>query len=725
MTYIKITLESDLCVASGESGGNSVDSDITIDQYGLPYIPARRIKGCLRQAADELHEMGYQKANTDDIRELFGDPFGKEGAFTLMDGNLEGIEELRDCLRKIRFEDKERLTIKKAAHPVNVERLFSEVYGSTKMQDGVKVDNSLRFTRVLRQYDPLEDNKNKLVFIVPVFLRDKRLEDLLSACCKALRHIGLNRNRGLGDVITEYCTEADTVEEKEILERRIQELCSRINQCKPGEAITVRYSVSLEAPVSIPGLEGYETAIPGRSVIGCMSGAYLMDHEPDDQFRRLFLNGDVAWSFLTPMIENHVSSPTPFMLMKLKNGGGRMINRYTQKDNHWVSQKPKTMEGSYASLTENGYVVADPILHMFYHHSIQAEQLYIQNALEAGVLYGGDVVIRGGNKELAKEVIRLLLTSKLGFGRSRGAQYATCKVRELFINSSTESESIQAEKGTPIFVVLESDLMVNETGIYITQNEQVREYIAKALASSTENGSLPEDIQDFLSSPEYPDSCQYKTIGGYHKMWQLQKPHIPAVKAGSVYCFVSSGARIPRNLTLGEFVQEGFGRCRIYTLEELNHLQVIKNGQIDQTAGSENKGRAAQLETAMRIMLVKDVLRRYARKYIVKDHNIPVSRLRLMLSEASSYEDLCKTVGTMKTSDKSSVNEKGKKKITEELLRDFYGQQDADPLEKILKSDEGLYKELKRDDKAMEETCRLWKLPLDQLLHNMHYAKGR
>ena len=221
MNSIRLTLESDLCVASGESGGNSVDSDICIDPYGLPYIPARRIKGCLRDAAEELLKMGYQKADKDKIRDLFGDPYGKEGAFTLMDGTLEGIDEIRDRLRKIRTE-KGALTLKRAAHPVTIENLFSEVYGSTKMKDGVKVDNTLRFTRVLRQYDPLKENEEKLSFTFPVFLNDKNLEELLSACCKALRHIGLNRNRGLGDVRAEYCSGNSLDEEKPALENRLK-----------------------------------------------------------------------------------------------------------------------------------------------------------------------------------------------------------------------------------------------------------------------------------------------------------------------------------------------------------------------------------------------------------------------------------------------------------------------------------------------------------------------
>ena len=54
MEYLKITLLSDLCVGNGESIGNAVDADVCMDRVGLPYIPARRLKGCLKQAALEL-----------------------------------------------------------------------------------------------------------------------------------------------------------------------------------------------------------------------------------------------------------------------------------------------------------------------------------------------------------------------------------------------------------------------------------------------------------------------------------------------------------------------------------------------------------------------------------------------------------------------------------------------------------------------------------------------
>ena len=50
---IKIKLLSDLCTCSGETYNSIVDMDVVYDENGIPYIPAKRIKGCIREAALE------------------------------------------------------------------------------------------------------------------------------------------------------------------------------------------------------------------------------------------------------------------------------------------------------------------------------------------------------------------------------------------------------------------------------------------------------------------------------------------------------------------------------------------------------------------------------------------------------------------------------------------------------------------------------------------------
>ena len=60
--YIKLL--SDLCTYSGESYNSMVDTDVVYDKYGIPYIPAKRIKGCIREAALELLEFGLISKDT-------------------------------------------------------------------------------------------------------------------------------------------------------------------------------------------------------------------------------------------------------------------------------------------------------------------------------------------------------------------------------------------------------------------------------------------------------------------------------------------------------------------------------------------------------------------------------------------------------------------------------------------------------------------------------------
>ena len=55
---IKIELLSDLCTCSGETYNSMVDMDVVYDENGIPYIPAKRLKGCVRESALEMQELG-------------------------------------------------------------------------------------------------------------------------------------------------------------------------------------------------------------------------------------------------------------------------------------------------------------------------------------------------------------------------------------------------------------------------------------------------------------------------------------------------------------------------------------------------------------------------------------------------------------------------------------------------------------------------------------------
>ena len=134
MKKLRITLRSDLCAGSGESFGNSVDTDICISDAGLPYIPARRLKGCRRAEAVQLKKYGSKLATDENIQRLFGGKNGFEGILVLENAVLDGAESMECWLKSVNADPSAEPILKDTARPGSVASLFSYVRGQTKMQ---------------------------------------------------------------------------------------------------------------------------------------------------------------------------------------------------------------------------------------------------------------------------------------------------------------------------------------------------------------------------------------------------------------------------------------------------------------------------------------------------------------------------------------------------------------------------------------------------------------
>ena len=740
MEYLKITLLSDLCVGNGESIGNAVDADVCMDRVGLPYIPARRLKGCLKQAALELEQMGYEGA-LQKRQKLFGDAYGEEGCLRVQDAVVKDAEILREFLAsKIPADDfgerRERKIpdiVKRTAHVSSVARIFSTVRGQTRLEDGVKVDNTLRFTRVISRYDPftLKDN-SEMVFMAPVYLdtSDKKLHDFFEDCCRATRHIGTSRNRGLGNVSIAICEDRNQRKNDEANPE--ENTCEhRISSLADEEQIKISYRVALKAPVTLPGCDELNTSIPARSVIGCMAGNYLRKGSAEDRmFQDLFLNGNVRWSALTPVIDGVISDPAPMMLVKLKNDGNRLINHLSMEGTDWKGLKPKTLDGAFAAICsrhgeeKSTYIVAEPSIHTSYHYAINStvhdretsvvgsKLLYMQDSIDAGMIYGGTVTCRA---KFAGEVLGCLKEAKLSFGRSRSAQYAVCSLDGLPQVEVVSEKRFETEAGETVYVILKSDLALQKEGIYVTGKDEIRKELAEKLNVSEK---MPAGCQDY---------CRYHTIGGYQATWQLQKPQIPVIRAGSVYCFTASGESLPNMIQVGQFSQEGFGVCRIISKKEMHKLSSVKEGIIERVEKEGSEEHMYEVYVKLLAEAGLETMRRYALDCHFVDKGLPTGRLRLMLSEAREYSDLLRMIGTIKESDVSSVNEISRKKISESLVKEIYteGESNAVSWKKLLEKEEGLWEEIQCYPEALKLLQKSWKLPMEIILHKLHYQKER
>ena len=100
---ITIRLLSDLCTYSGETYNSVIDTDVVYEKNGIPYIPGRRLKGCIREAALEMKELGFiEQAQYDEI-------FGKEGdqnaAFSLSNAYILNYVGVVNALKKCKYTD--------------------------------------------------------------------------------------------------------------------------------------------------------------------------------------------------------------------------------------------------------------------------------------------------------------------------------------------------------------------------------------------------------------------------------------------------------------------------------------------------------------------------------------------------------------------------------------------------------------------------------------------
>jgi len=170
-------------LSSGLSAGAKLDSSVTKDSNNIPYIPAKTIKGLVREMALELD------LDCDFIDRCFGITSDKEDRCYIKEPKEKDKDE-KQIYTKCYFAN---ASLDEKTHKeIRTNKLQNNLYdviASTKIEDGIAVDDSLREIEVVIPMTlygeildiPTQDDCNKLI-----------------KCLKLIKRMGLNRNRGLG-----------------------------------------------------------------------------------------------------------------------------------------------------------------------------------------------------------------------------------------------------------------------------------------------------------------------------------------------------------------------------------------------------------------------------------------------------------------------------------------------------------------------------------------------
>jgi len=197
--FIRLQLGSDTTFGRGDGVAGWVDAEVEHDEYGLPFLRGRALKGLLAEdCANILYALGQQQPpqSLSDWRKAADCLFGKPGSGIDDDAKLRFGDALvpEDLRRAVAFavEDKNNKLQRQ-----DVLNSLTTIRRQTAMTiHGAPQKDSLRSMRVILRETVFDA---ELSFDATLQEDAKELI-LLGACAAALRRIGLGRNRGRGKV---------------------------------------------------------------------------------------------------------------------------------------------------------------------------------------------------------------------------------------------------------------------------------------------------------------------------------------------------------------------------------------------------------------------------------------------------------------------------------------------------------------------------------------------
>lgn len=628
---IEINLLSDLCMYSGETYNSVVDMDVVYDENGITYIPAKRIKGCMRETALEMKELGI--ISDDKYVEIFGKEGNQNSKFTLSNAYIKDYDKTVAVLKQCKY--------KGLVSPQNVlnQYTYTRTQTSVDLETGVADKNSLRTVRVVKKGLKFEAEFNC----------EKKYIEFFKTLFSLVKHMGVSRTRGLGLVDIQF---VDYNEEKHVfVEDYTLSNMNKINYeiklnssmiCKSpkgNQAVTQDYIAGSKVLGFIAGQMGdakYQNLIKDKELI--VSNAYIMNGE------KRCIPGKVSWQ-------------------KEKDQSYDEKNEMTMKDMLYEPDvKKMQMTPANISYIDEDRNVLSVETEISYHHQRPNDKsvgratgkdgssFYQLASISAGQTFGGSIYADKEQAEQIIDTIKKTNTIRMGYGKSSefGAIDFTLKSVEPVVEKTQKTSVNEAE------VTLISDVILyNSKGMLSTDIQVLKEYLQNVLSV--------EDLE--IKNP----FLRFETVGGFNFKWQRRKPTFNALGKGSA-CIIDSkqgfDIELLKNQFIGERVSEGYGEIFVKEVTGEENITVRKVEEQDSQSEKIEVGQSDLIQEILQCELknrlqcrVRELLEQKQNVYLKnkEDFNAAVSKLRVIFKNEKSYEGMKKQVEELVDSDKSKL----------------------------------------------------------------------
>lgn len=637
---ISIKLLSDLCCYSGEVYNTTVDTDVVYDDYGLPYIPAKRLKGCIREAALELYEMG--------LMPHYNAIFGKEGsdasAFTISNARVKNYDAKVKELKQFEKTD--------FVNQQNVLSLYTYLRTQTAVDTntGTAIENSLRTLRVL---------KKGLIFYADVDLENKDYVEEFKNAVSMVKHMGVSRTRGLGLV---------ELKVENSLSTSVEHVLFKEKELKDENMIS--YTIHLHSPLICKSAQGNqaktEDYIAGSKVLGLIArsmgnGAYQK------------IMNDIVVSNAYVSLNGNRSLPGRNSLQKIKNQSyvdGKMDivdMMYFQNSNDKEQRTPANID----YMTEKNEVLSVEE-QISYHHQRPSDKSIGRATSREGQFYQLASICESqtfkgwiyANRETSKQIMNSV--SKLGhvrMGYGRNSEFGQIDFTLDSVKDATSKDTLIHDAD----LLLASDVILyNDNGMLVADVNVLKDYLNAYFGV--------DDIE--IDTP----FVSYNTIGGFNVTWQRKKQIFSALaKASCMKIHSDTGFKASYNHSyfIGERVSEGFGEIVLEKAKENDRVCVYKPVEeerfLNKNANLDIMNELLEKELEKRMdARVRDVV---AKNSMSSDQlNPALSKIRLLFRTKSDYDEMMDEFEKLESANKGKCTNLMKDlpmKVLDELEKDI------------------------------------------------------
>lgn len=641
---LEIVLKSDLSTSSGENFNSFIDTDVVYDDYGFPYIPAKRLKGVLKEAALELVDFGlYEKT---DYQKLFGIEGIESGLFTIDDAYLENYEDYIKDIKRYLQQNKEEKTV---VHPQRVLELYTYTRNQTAMTPkGIAKDNSLRTFRVVNSGEQFVSK------ICENGMMDDIHKDMLCKAASLVKHIGNSRTRGMGQVEMKISMEEVPSEHKSF-------------DFSISDKNIIDYKITLNGPMLCKTSDGNqertEDYIQGSKTLGILAGVLgkeafgkLMGYSSDSGSELIVSNAYIC-------VGEERCTPIPSSYQKKKDQSfcdGNMYVKDMLSDYHDQEQWTPLGQG-YIS---NDGTVKTVETQVNYHHKRPENKalgratgddnsaFYQLRSICKGQSFRGFMV---ADREQTETILRGISTIKnLRIGNSKNTEYGNSKLQILDVRAE---KTVKHNPQNLVVKLNAATILYNQYGMPTSEVECLTEYLAEKLALNKEKLILKKCF------------VTYEDIGGFNVTWHRRKPYFTSLGKGSVFlyeCRKEVDSVLPEKLFLGERVSEGYGEIEI--LETFTEDVLVKKyvDGIEIETDSYETDIVERLKRIDHYKELREIARKKANECAVKNHKNPqitatLSKLLLLSKKMSSMKEIEEQIDGIETL--------SKKKLAKEIFR--------------------------------------------------------